>query len=120
MKLLCLIEGENLAHRHFRGNGEVFTHTKLVLEILEEMPDEIWDEGKTFADAQCGNGQMLIPVAIIKKELGHKNILETIFGADLMDDNVQECRNRLLQVCGINKKNLKITENNVICKDALK
>lgn len=99
--------------------GEVFTPTELVLEILEQMPESIWEEGKTFLDPTCGNGQLLAPVAIIKRELGHKNWLETIYGVDLMQDNVNETRERLLAIAGNTEENRKIVENNIRQADGL-
>lgn len=84
------------------------------------MPESIWEEGKTFLDPTCGNGQLLAPVAIIKRELGHKNWLKTIYGVDLMPDNIAETRERLLAIAGDTEENRKIVENNIRCEDGLK
>ena len=99
--------------------GEVFTPTKLVLQILQKLPKEMWKEGKTFIDPSCGNGQFLAAVLIIKRELGHKNPLETIFGVDIMKDNVEICRNRLLNIVGDTEKNREIVIKNIVCHDGL-
>lgn len=74
---------------------------------------------KTFLDPTCGNGQLLAPVAIIKKELGHKDWLETIYGVDLMEDNVLETCERLLAIAGDTEENRKIVENNIRQADGL-
>ena len=43
--------------------------------------------------------------------------LSTIYGVDLMQDNVEECKKRLL--CG--REDLRhIVENNIVCADALR
>ena len=78
--------------------GEVFTPTELVLEMLDKLPDDVWtDPTKTFLDPTCGNGQFLIAVLTVKKALGHnlEQALSTIYGADIMEDNVVECIERL-------------------------
>ena len=123
-KQLCLDESQDrvLVRSQKRQTelGEVFTPTELTLEILEQMPKSIWEEGKTFLDPTCGNGQLLAPVAIIKRELGHTNWLETIYGVDLMKDNVDETRERLLAIAGDTEENRKIVENNIRCENGLK
>lgn len=123
-KQRCLDESQDRvlvrSQQRQTDHGEVFTPTELALEILEQMPESIWEEGKTFLDPTCGNGQLLAPVAIIKRELGHKNWLSTIYGVDLMPDNVEETRERLLAIAGDTLENRKILENNIVEADGLK
>lgn len=99
--------------------GEVFTPTELVLEILDQLPIEVWDDGKTYLDPTCGNGQFLSAVLIIKQSLNHINPLETIYGVDIMQDNVDECRQRLIDIAGSNAHNWDIVTHNILCKDGL-
>ena len=95
--------------------GEVFTHTELVLEMIEQLPDEMFEGGRTFLDPTVGNGQFLAALAIIKRELGHAEVLSTLYGADIMADNVRECRERLLDICKHTDKNIAIVEQNIAC-----
>ena len=99
--------------------GEVFTPTPLVQEILAEIPVDQWqDPTKTFLDPSCGDGQFLGEVVIRKMEHGStfEQALSTIYGVDLMQDNVDLCRERLL--CG--REDLRhIVEKNIVCHDAL-
>ena len=119
------INGESIGYylvRHpdrVKQLGEVFTPTELVLEILDQLPDQVWDAGKTYLDPTCGNGQFLAAVLIIKMELGHKSPLSTIYGVDIMQDNVDECRQRLIDIAGDTPKNWKIVRNNIRCEDGL-
>ena len=83
------------------------------------MDTDFWDEYNVFLDPTCGNGQLLAPVAIIKRELGHTNWLSTLYGVDLMPDNVEETRERLLAIAGDTEENRKIVENNIRCEDGL-
>ena len=99
--------------------GEVFTPTPLVLEILEELPVTVWEPAKTYLDPTCGNGQFLAAVLIIKMALGHTDALSTIYGVDLMQDNVDECRQRLIDIAGDTPANWKIVKHNIRCEDGL-
>lgn len=58
-------------------------------------------------------------VLIIKKQMGHKNPLESIYGVDIMEDNVEECRARLLKIAGNTKKNRAIVKKHLVCADGL-
>jgi type I restriction-modification system DNA methylase subunit len=102
-----------------KANGEVFTPTVLVQEILDQLPQELFqDATKTFLDNSCGDGQFLGEVLIRKIENGidFETALITIYGVDLMQDNVDLCRARLL--CG--QEHLRhIVERNIVCHDAL-
>ena len=102
-----------------KATGEVFTPTELVHEMLEQIPiEQFQDATKTFLDNSCGDGQFLGEVLIRKMENGStfEQALQTIYGVDLMQDNVNLCRERLL--CG--QTHLQhIVEKNIVCHDAL-
>jgi len=103
-----------------KATGEVFTPTPLVQEVLEKLPIEYFaDNTKTFLDPSCGDGQFLGEVLIRKIENGidFETALSTIYGVDLMQDNVELCRERLL--CG--RDDLRhIVERNIVCADGLR
>jgi hypothetical protein len=103
-----------------KATGEVFTPTPLVQEVLDNLPQELFtDPTKTFLDNSCGDGQFLSEVLIRKMSNGidFETALSTIYGVDLMEDNVALCRDRLL--CG--QAHLKfIVEKNIVCADALR
>ena len=105
-----------------KATGEIFTPTELVREILEQIPiEQFTDPSKTFLDNSCGDGQFLSEVLIRKMENGStfEQALSTTYGVDLMQDNVDLCRERLL--CGSTDPELiAIVENNIVCADALK
>jgi len=102
-----------------KETGEVFTPTPLVQEMLDKLPEEVFtDETKTFLDPSCGDGQFLAEVLIRKLENGipFKQALSTIYGVDIMPDNIELCQNRLL--CG-QERYRSIVEQNIVCADAL-
>ena len=114
--------GVERATLRVKSTGEVFTPTPLVQEVLEKIPlTEFHDPAKTFLDNSCGDGQFLGEVLIRKMENGStfEQALSTVYGVDLMQDNVDLCRERLL--CGsTDPELLAIVENNIVCADALK
>ena len=103
-----------------KATGEVFTPTPLVQEVLDQLPqDQFTDASKTFLDPSCGDGQFLGEVLIRKMENGStfEQALSTVYGVDLMEDNVELCRERLL--CG--RDDLRhIVEQNIVCADGLR
>lgn len=103
-----------------RATGEVFTPTTLVQQALDKLPQELFlDARKTFLDNSCGDGQFLGEVLIRKVANGiaFEQALQTIYGVDIMQDNVDLCRTRLL--CG--RDDLRhIVEQNIYQADALK
>jgi hypothetical protein len=102
---------------------ECFTPTWLVQKGLQEyeamIPDVFSDPYKTFIDNSCGDGQFLGEVLIRKMENGipFEEALATIYGVDLMQDNVDLCRERLL--CG-QEHFRHIVKQNIVCADALR
>lgn len=102
-----------------KSTGEVFTPTPLVQEILDQLDPELFrDPTKTFIDPSVGDGQFLSEVLIRKLQNGHDfaQALTTIYGVDLMADNVRLTQDRLL--CG-HEEFRAIVEQNIVCHDAL-
>ncbi len=101
-----------------KATAEVFTPTSLVQEILDKLDQNIFkDPTKTFLDPTCGDGQFLSEVLIRKLENGIdlETALSSIYGVDIMQDNVDLCRERLL----CDQDHLKsIVDRNIVCADA--
>lgn len=110
------IDRDNL---RVKATGEVFTPTVLVQEVLDKLDPVLFsDPTKTFLDPSCGDGQFLSEVLIRKMENGidFETALSTIYGVDLMQDNVDLCRERLLS----GREDLKhIVMKNIVCRDGL-
>lgn len=103
-----------------KATGEIFTPTELVQETLDKLlPEQFTNPDKTFLDPSCGDGQFLGEVLIRKMENGStfEQALSTVYGVDLMEDNVKLCQERLL--CG--RHDLRhIVEKNIVCADGLR
>ena len=108
-----------------KQTAEVFTPTSLVQEILDKLeerdPTLFTDPTKNFLDNSCGDGQFLSEVVIRKMERSGctlEQALSTVYGVELMCDNVEECKRRL---AGPNPtpEIIEILERNIVCHDAL-
>lgn len=106
-----------------KETAEVFTPTPLVQEILNNLPQELFEDvSKTFLDPSCGDGQFLSEVVIRKMERSECSLeeaLSTTYGVDIMEDNIKLCKERL---AGPNptQEVLDILDKNIVCADALK
>ena len=113
------MSGVERTQARVKSTAEVFTPTPLVQEVLDQLLQSLFvDVTKTFLDNSCGDGQFLSEVLIRKMEHGStfEQALSTIYGVDLMEDNVTLCRDRLL--CG-QEQYQHIVEKNIVCHDAL-
>ena len=102
-----------------KSNSEVFSPTFLVQEILDQLPKELFkNETKTIFDPTCGDGQFLSEALIRKLEnnIEFETALSTIYGMDIMPDNVKLTQDRLL--CGYEEFR-PIVEKNITVGDAL-
>jgi len=110
--------------RYKRNVGEDFTPSTLVNEMLDKLPPEVFqDPSKTFCDNSAGNGNFLIEVLRRKLSNNHSPLqaLSTIYGVELMADNVEEMKERLLELIpkDYHKEAKNILDKNIICHIAL-
>lgn len=107
-----------------KKHGEVFTPKQTVKKILEtRISAKDFGSKKSFVDPACGNGNFLVEIISykIKNGLTPWEALSTTFGVDIMQDNVIECRERLLETAGVKQKRFKkLVETTVVCGDFLK
>lgn len=83
-----------------KKTAEVFSPPQLVNDMLDALPKEVWQAGKTFCDFACGNGEFLTRIFVRKIEKGQSPLqaLKTIYGVDIIKENVNECRAKLLKI----------------------
>ena len=108
-----------------KKTAEVFTPQHLVIEMLDKLESEnpglFTDPTKTFIDNSCGDGEFLGEIIIRKMERSNCSLeqaLSTTYGVDLMEDNIEECKKRLM---GPNPtpELRKIVDKNIVCHDGL-
>ena len=94
-----------------RERGEVFTAAREVNAMLDLVRDETENIDSTFLEPACGDGNFLDEVlrrklAVCKKRYGKSAAdyekmsflaCTTLYGVDIMVDNVERCRERLFE-----------------------
>lgn len=101
-----------------KNTAEFFTPdwlTDQMLDKLEEYGNEAFEANKTWLDPSCGNGNMLTCVLrrLILKGHDPKDALKWIYGVDIMEDNILECRQRLLDIAGDTPENRLVVEKQI-------
>ncbi len=107
-----------------------------ICHILFEGQDELFSNfKKTFCDPCCGTGNIIRyllreRLKYCKTEDDVYNALDTIYGTELMEDNTEECKQKILIDCLKwsssndldlkDKKLMQIIEHNIVCTDTFK
>jgi len=93
-------------------HGEVFTPAWLVKAMLDLVKDETERIDARFLEPACGSGNFLVPIlqrklATVEAKYGRSDFekrhfalyaLMSIYGIELLADNIAECRANLLEV----------------------
>lgn len=124
-------------------HGEVFTPDWMVEDMLAQVADEADRIGSRFLEPACGDGNFLAPIlkrklATVEARYGKSQFerahqalfaLMSIYGIELLDDNAEACRRRLVAIFvhflgdGANPEwavaGMRVMEANVILGDAM-
>lgn len=130
------MHGVDRSKERVKSTGEVFTPDDLVKTILGKIggiDKTAFKKPKTFLDPSCGDGQFLAWVVAMKLTKGDLNklsnrnflrkgihveypeILKTVYGVDLMPDNVEKAIDRLC----LDDSHIAILSKNIRCENAL-
>lgn len=114
--------------------AEVFTAEREVKAMCDLIPSEVWENVKsTFLEPACGTGNFLVEIlsrkySQCKTEKDGLKALASVVGIDIQQDNVEECRERLLRQYIERFPNANelsvimasgILKNNIICGNSL-
>lgn len=115
--------------------AEVFTAEREVKAMCDLVPQEVWEDiTKTFLEPTCGNGAFLKEIfarklKYCKSEKDGLKALNSIYGIDIQQDNVDESRELLLKMYCENFPQssdiavamaVAIIKKRIICGDSLK
>ena len=109
-----------------KKTNEFYTPYSIVKKMCDKVPEEDWaDPNKTFCEPSFGNGNFVL--YIIWNRLQHgidwKTTLETLYGVELMQDNVYETHARIIKLfdsLGIDYDEdvaMDIMLHNLVCHD---
>ena len=80
---------------------EFFTPYSIVKRMCDKIPDEDWsDPTKTFLESSFGNGQFVVYIVWnrIQHGVDWETALKTLYGVELMADNVIETHDRVIDL----------------------
>lgn len=109
-----------------KGTQEFFTPYSLVKKMCDYIPEDGWkDKDKTFLEPCFGNGQFLCYIVYkrIKSGVNWKDTLNTLYGVELMEDNVLKTKNRIIELfdklqIDYNKEEAEeIMNHHLVCSD---
>ena len=112
-----------------KSTQEFFTPYPIVKRMCDKISDSDWsDPEKTFLESSFGNGQFVVYIVWnrIQHGIDWQAALKTLYGVELMLDNVLECHDRvidLLTKLGIEfdeRTARKIMKKNLVCSDFFK
>lgn len=121
-------DGITRSKERITKNGEVFTPKALVEKMMDKIPVEKWsDPEATFLEPTFGSGNMLICMLERRIASGVEPIqaIKTLYGVELMQDNVDLCKDRIREVLRANKVKIDkkvndIIDHNFVCSDFFK
>lgn len=118
------------------GTQEFFTPPELVKKMCDKISEEDWsDLTKTYLEPCFGNGNFLVEIyarklSYCKNEEDVYTAMSSVYGVELMEDNVQECKERVLMLLIRyssthdmdldDKRIMKILDENLVCSDFFK
>lgn len=111
------------------GTQEYFTPYSIVKQMCDKIPDSDWaDPTKTFLEPSFGSGQFVVYIVWnrIQHGIDWQTALKTLYGVELMADNVIECHDRVIDLItklGIEfdeRTARKIMKKNLVCSDFFK
>lgn len=121
-------DGITRSKERITKNGEVFTPKSLVEKMMDKIPVEKWkDPNSVWLEPTFGSGNMLICMLERRIASGIEPIqaVKTLYGVELMQDNVDLCKDRIREVLRANKVKIDkkvndIIDHNFVCSDFFK
>ena len=121
-------DGITRSKERITKNGEVFTPRSLVEKMMDKIPEEKWkDPNSVWLEPTFGSGNMLICMLERRIASGVEPIqaVKTLYGVELMQDNVDLCKDRIREVLRANKVKIDkkvndIIDHNFVCSDFFK
>ena len=112
------------------STSEFFTPSSLVSKMCDKIPSTDWSNPtKTFLEPCFGNGNFLVEIIrrrIVDYSIDWKIVLNNLYGVELMSDNVQEAKDRIIELLkslniDFNEQEARdIMDKNLVCSDFFK
>ena len=134
---MITINQQVISRERVTAHGEVFTAQREVNSMCNLVAEECSDPHATFLEPACGTGNFLVEILSRKlaaiphdSDYERKSLvaLSSLYGIDILDDNVKTCRHRLFQLWDSHAQHSQaakvqaatILQYNIVCGDTLK
>ena len=142
-----MVKSQTKSKERVREHGEVFTAEREVKAMCDLVKDETERIDSRFLEPACGDGNFLAEILTRKLEVVKRKYkkstldyektavlaISSVYGVDIMQDNVLACRDRLFKLCdkeykAVCKKDCNdqtreavkfILSKNIVCGNAL-
>jgi len=104
-----------------KRTGEIFTPSYYIDDIMNKLEENnAFSTNQTVLEPSCGNGNFLVEVISRKIESGCSTVdtLNAVYGLDIMPDNIEHCKERILDLVGNKDEYRTIINHNIVCADA--
>jgi hypothetical protein len=115
-------------------HGEVFTAEREVNAMLDLVKHETERIDSRFLEPACGTGNFLVPIlerklALVKSKYSKSQLeferygvvaMSSIYGVDILEDNVQQCRERLFSIFDDVYTSLYKNKCKALCTDSVR
>lgn len=126
------VAGQIKSKERVADHGEVFTNEREVNAMLDMVKPETERVESRFLEPACGNGNFLAEVLRRKLEVVDRKYkklpadwekfsivaLSSLYGVDILSDNVEECQERLFEIWNKSYQSACKKEATDLCRDA--
>lgn len=123
-----------ISRKRVADHGEVLTAKREVNAMLDLVKQETERIESRFLEPACGNGNFLAAVlerklAVVEQRYGKSQLeferyavlaLSSIYGIDILPDNVRDCRQRLFEIFDVSYTRLFKTAARDKCREAVR
>lgn len=129
-----IAETQVVSKKRVADHGEVLTGTREVNAMLDLVKQETERIDSRFLEPACGNGNFLTAIlerklAVVEKRYGKSQMefernavlaISSLYGIDILPDNVSQCRERLFEVFDAVYERLFPDTAKARCRDAVR
>ncbi len=128
------MESQVISKKRVTDHGEVLTGKREVNAMLDLVKQETERIDSRFIEPACGNGNFLTVIlerklAVVEKRYGKSQLdfernticaVTSLYGIDILSDNVSQCRERLFSVFDAVYERLFLRTYKAGCRDAVR
>jgi hypothetical protein len=120
-KDLARTGSDQISKKRQKRTAEIFTPPALIKEMLDQLPEELWQSGKTIFEPAAGDGNFV--VAILERKLlagcTPTEAIQDVYAVEYMLDNVLAMKRRVLEIVGDTSEHRKIVDEHIAYANTL-